>query len=600
MQPFHHLAVETDGTTLGMGRVSEGGNDADGPGNVASGGSEGRIGGNDLVGMDQCLAVKAPGATLIAFRRQPIRLVDCIENPVKRRQPPRAGSGNDLGKGGEQRRAIRTGAAAEIEREIVGARDESGQPRDGSGCCDGGQVQQAACTFDHRPQWRSTIAHIVPHRLNCRCIVDLGQQDRVDWQAGQAGEIVGVPRRADGIDTDDEFAIAKAAFQGCGDGAGPGVVLLIGGDGVFQIEDHDVARHRARFRDRTGIGRGQEKRAAAGAGRNHRACVTSRCRDRNPDEYPSSLYLVRDDKHRGPGGMNCELRSVARLSRTALLAAIGLVTGCSPGVLDPAGPVAMGERTVLFNALAIMLCIVVPTILLALSVGWWFRAGNGKAEYRPEWSYSGRLELLVWSIPALVVIFLAGLTWISTHELAPEKPLESRVRPVQVQVVSLDWKWVFIYPELGVATVNRLVIPAGTPISFRITSGTVMNSFFIPQLGSQIYAMSGMDAKLHLQADKPGRFHGLSAHYSGEGFADMNFAVDAVPPAQFAGWTAKTRGEGAALDVPRFMTLARHLGSEKPMSFGAVAPGLYDRIVADAGASVREEATDGRENSGVR
>ncbi|KQU61806.1 ubiquinol oxidase subunit II [Sphingomonas sp. Leaf339] len=261
---------------------------------------------------------------------------------------------------------------------------------------------------------------------------------------------------------------------------------------------------------------------------------------------------------------------------------------------------AAGERTVLFNALAIMLCIVVPTILLALAVGWWFRAGNDKAAYRPNWSYSGRLELLVWSIPALVVIFLAGLTWISTHELAPEKPLLSSVRPIRVQVVSLDWKWVFIYPDLGVATVNRLVIPVGTPISFRITSGTVMNSFFIPQLGGQIYAMSGMDAKLHLQADKPGRFHGLSAHYSGEGFADMDFAVDAVPPTQFAGWLAQGRAQRQVLDAPRFLTLARHLGSEKPMVFGAVAPGLYDRIVANAGASVRKEATDGRENSGVR
>ncbi|MBJ6122158.1 ubiquinol oxidase subunit II [Sphingomonas mollis] len=288
------------------------------------------------------------------------------------------------------------------------------------------------------------------------------------------------------------------------------------------------------------------------------------------------------------------------IGRSSFAACMVALSGCSRGVLDPAGPVAAGERTVLFNALAIMLCIVVPTILLALAVGWWFRAGNDKAEYRPDWSYSGRLELLVWSIPALVVIFLAGLTWISTHELAPEKPLASSVRPLQVQVVSLDWKWVFIYPELGIATVNRLVIPAGTPISFRITSGTVMNSFFISQLGSQIYAMSGMDAKLHLQADKPGRFHGLSAHYSGEGFADMDFAVDAVAPARFAGWVAQTRGRGQVLDTPRFLTLARHPGSEKQMAFGAVAPGLYDRIVANAGASVREEATDGRENSGVR
>lgn len=265
--------------------------------------------------------------------------------------------------------------------------------------------------------------------------------------------------------------------------------------------------------------------------------------------------------------------------------------------MDPAGPIAAGERTILLNSVFIMLGIIVPTIVATFAFAWWFRAGNEKAVYRPDWSYSGRLELLVWSVPALVVIFLAGLTWIGSHELAPERPLQSRVRPVPVQVVALDWKWLFIYPEQGVATVNRLVIPAGTPINFRVTSGTVMNSFFVPQLGSQIYAMSGMDSKLHLQADRPGRFLGLSAHYSGEGFSDMGFVVDAVSPAQFAGWTQRTRAVGPVLDGPGFVELAKEQVNVKPFSYRAVLPGMYDRIVANAGAPVSESARSGREDT---
>ena len=277
----------------------------------------------------------------------------------------------------------------------------------------------------------------------------------------------------------------------------------------------------------------------------------------------------------------------------APLAAL-VLAACGPGVLTPAGPVAAGERTILLNSLFIMLGIVIPTMVVTLVFAWWFRAGNTKAKYLPDWAYSGRLELLVWSVPALVVIFLGGITWIGSHELAPERPLDSKVRPVTVQVVSLDWKWLFIYPEQGVASVNRLVIPAGTPINFRITSGTVMNSFFIPQLGSQIYAMSGMDAKLHLQANKPGRFLGLSAHYSGAGFADMGFTVDAVPPQQFAGWVAGTRSAGRALDGRTFVALAAKASTERPFTFGAVQPNLYHRIVANAGAPVREQSKDGR------
>ena len=256
-------------------------------------------------------------------------------------------------------------------------------------------------------------------------------------------------------------------------------------------------------------------------------------------------------------------------------------------MLDPAGPVAAGDRTILLNALAIMLAIIVPVIVLTLVFAWWFRAGNARARYRPDWSYSGELELLVWSIPLLAVIFLGGIGWVGSHQLDPGRPLPSRQPPVQVQVVALDWKWLFIYPEQGVATINHLVIPAGRPVRLRITSATVMNSFFVPQLGSQIYAMSGMDAGLNLQADQIGRYRGLSAHYSGEGFADMTFAVDALPGGGFEQWAAGAKGKGPALDDAAYRRLALTEATARPATFGAVQPGLYDAVVADAGTTAR-------------
>ena len=271
-------------------------------------------------------------------------------------------------------------------------------------------------------------------------------------------------------------------------------------------------------------------------------------------------------------------RAIALLPLLALAA-------CEPGVLDPAGPVAAGDRTVMLNALVVMLAIIVPVIVLTLAFAWWFRAGNTRATYRPDWSFSGQLELLVWSIPLLAVIFLAGIGWIGSHRLDPARPLPGRAVPVQV--VALDWKWLFIYPDQGVATINHLVVPAGRPVALRLTSATVMNSFFVPRLGSQLYAMSGMDAKLNLQADRPGRYRGLSAHYSGEGFADMTFAVDALPGGGFEQWAARAKGAGPALDDATYRRLALTEATARPATFGAVQPGLYDAVVADAGTTAR-------------
>ena len=281
-----------------------------------------------------------------------------------------------------------------------------------------------------------------------------------------------------------------------------------------------------------------------------------------------------------------------------VLAAAGIVpfvSGCVPGVLNPAGPVAAGERLILFDSLAIMLAIVVPVICLTIAFAWWFRAGNDRAKHLPHWSYSGRLELLVWSIPALVVMFLGGVAWTGSHALDPPKPLASANKAIDVDVVALDWKWLFVYPQLGVASVNRLVVPAGTPVSFRITSATVMNSFFVPQLGSQIYAMSGMTTHLNLMADRPGQYRGLSAHYSGKGFADMAFMVDAVTPAQFASWLAGAKAAGPVLDGRGFVALNRESVAVKPYTYRSVAPTLFDAVVRNGGTLSTKTAIDGRE-----
>ncbi len=288
-------------------------------------------------------------------------------------------------------------------------------------------------------------------------------------------------------------------------------------------------------------------------------------------------------------------RGLQRTVRGLAAVQLAILASCEPGVLAPAGPIAAGERTILFNSLFIMLLIVVPTIMLTLIFAWWFRAGNDRAKRLPDWSYSGRLELLVWSVPLLVVVFLGGIGWIGSHALDPPKPIASKNPPIVVQVVAMDWKWLFIYPDQRIASVNHLVIPAGTPVSFHITSATVMNSFFIPRLGSQIYAMAGMEAKLNLLADHPGRYRGLSAHYSGKGFADMAFVVDSVTPAAFASWATTAKTHGPALDGRAYLALARDEAKQVPFTYRSVAPGLFAAAVRQSGAPVDRSERDGRQ-----
>ena len=271
-------------------------------------------------------------------------------------------------------------------------------------------------------------------------------------------------------------------------------------------------------------------------------------------------------------GVTAVLRSVLPVMLISLAA-------CHTAVLSPAGPVGEGERIVLLDSLTIMLAIVVPTVVAILAFAYWFRASNTRARYLPEWAFSGQLELIVWSIPALVVLFLGGIAWISAHLLDPAEPLKSKAEPLEVEVVSLDWKWLFIYPQQNVASVNRMVVPAGVPLDLKITSASVFNVFFVPQLGSEIYAMYGMTSRLNLQADRPGVYFGLSAHFSGDGFPGMAFEAHAVSPEQFTQWAAATHVTGPALDEAAYRQLLKQSQDVSPYTYRSVQTGLFEEIV---------------------
>jgi cytochrome o ubiquinol oxidase subunit 2 len=265
--------------------------------------------------------------------------------------------------------------------------------------------------------------------------------------------------------------------------------------------------------------------------------------------------------------------------RLAPVAAALLLSGCDCAVLNPKGPIGDANRTILIDSVAIMLAIVIPTILAVLAAAWWYRSSNTRARYLPDFEYSGALELIVWAIPLLTIMLLGGVAWIGAHDLDPAQPIESKEEPLNVQVVSLDWKWLFIYPEQHVASVNRLVIPAGTPIHFTLTSGSVMTAFFVPQLGSMIYTMNRMGTQLHLLADDPGTFRGLATQLSGDGFADMHFEVVAKTGPEFYDWLGQTRATGDELTPERYIELSKQSVLPEPITFKSVADGLFDKIL---------------------
>jgi cytochrome o ubiquinol oxidase subunit II len=263
-----------------------------------------------------------------------------------------------------------------------------------------------------------------------------------------------------------------------------------------------------------------------------------------------------------------------------------LMASCNEGVLDPHGPVGKAERIILYDSTAIMLAVVIPVIVLTLLFAWWFRARNSQARYRPDWEYSGRIEMIIWSIPALVILFLGGIAWTGSHDLDPPAPLKASTAPLDIEVISLDWRWLFIYPHEGIASLNHLVVPAGVPLRFRLTSTTVMNSFFVPQLGSQIYTMPNMVTRLNLEADHPGTLQGLSAMFSGDGFSDMRFDLVAMEPKAFEDWVSTTKTQGGVLDASTFAELVKPAKAEGAQTYAQVSEGLFDRISSGHMAAV--------------
>jgi cytochrome o ubiquinol oxidase subunit 2 len=262
------------------------------------------------------------------------------------------------------------------------------------------------------------------------------------------------------------------------------------------------------------------------------------------------------------------------------LCAAAFFTGCSRLILlDPKGPIGDTERFVILTAFALMLIVVIPVFIMAFWFPWKYRAGNPKATYLPKWSHSAKIEWVIWLVPAVIVTCLSVLVWHTTYHLDPYKPIDSAVKPLRIEAVSLDWKWLFIYPDQQIAVVNELVFPAHVPLSFRITSATVMTSFFIPQLGSQIYAMGGMQTRLHLLADEPGRYAGQNQQYSGRGYSDMNFTATALSREQFEAWIQKVRKSGDKLDPARLEQLETPSVRYPVTYFSSVKAGLFDRIL---------------------
>ena len=267
-----------------------------------------------------------------------------------------------------------------------------------------------------------------------------------------------------------------------------------------------------------------------------------------------------------------------RFPRNALLPALLFLAGCNRGILDPVGPVGQAEKTILINSTAIMLAIIVPTMAATIAFAWWFRRGNRNATYRPDWEYSGAIEMVVWSIPALTVMLLGGIAWIGSHDLEPSKPLKSANPALEVDVVSLDWKWLFIYPKQGIASVNQLVVPAGTPVNFRLTSATVWNTFFVPQMGSMIYTMPNMTTRLSLQADRPGDVRRPLRALQRRRLPRHEFQGPGAAAGSVRDVGTGCPRLGSALDGRTYAELSKPSSDVKPMTYGAVASGLFDAI----------------------
>ncbi|MFK3888814.1 COX aromatic rich motif-containing protein [Sphingomonas sp. NPDC079357] len=257
-------------------------------------------------------------------------------------------------------------------------------------------------------------------------------------------------------------------------------------------------------------------------------------------------------------------------------------------VLFPAGDVAVQQRDLLGFATLLMLVVVIPVIVMAIVFSRKYSARRGGHNYDPHFDHSTGLELVIWSIPLLIITIIGAVTWRSTHlldpfrpldRIAPGKPLPPGTKHFEVQVVAMDWKWLFIYPEQGIATVNELALPVNVPVRFSMTSTSQFNTFYAPTMAGMIYVMPGMDAKLHAVLNKPVESFGYSGNYTGRGYSDMRFALHGLPPAQFNEWVARVKARGGLLQAANYIQLEKPSEKVPMMRFGAVSPGLYSRIL---------------------
>lgn len=267
---------------------------------------------------------------------------------------------------------------------------------------------------------------------------------------------------------------------------------------------------------------------------------------------------------------------------------LATLSGCDLVVMSPSGDIAAQQRDLIVISTILMLVIIIPVIFLTLFFAWRYRQSNTAATYDPEWHHSTGLEVVIWSAPLAIIIALGAITWVSTHKLDPYQPLtrldDSRplppgTQPLTVEVVALDWKWLFVYPEQGIATVNELAAPVDRPIRFKITASTVMNSFFIPALAGQVYAMPGMETRLHAVVNQPGVYEGFSANYSGSGFSHMRFRFHGLSDDEFGRWVQTVRAAGAPLSRTAYTQLAQPSEREPVRRYGSVDANLFDAIV---------------------
>lgn len=271
---------------------------------------------------------------------------------------------------------------------------------------------------------------------------------------------------------------------------------------------------------------------------------------------------------------------IRNLCNIALASTVLALSGCKGGILDPKGQVGIDEKNLIIIATVLMLLVVIPVIVMTLYFAWRYRDTRTHEIYVPKWAHSNKIEAVVWAVPIVIVIVLGVITWKSTQELDPYEPIKGKGEHLTVEVVSLNWKWLFIYPEQGIATVNELVFPANVPVEYKITSESTMNSFFIPQLGSQIYSMAGMETKLHLIANEPGTFKGFSANYSGAGFTGMKFNAIATPTeADFDKWVATVKSNANNLTHANYVELAKASENNPVAYYGKVEDGLFHTIV---------------------